>query len=54
MAVAKRRSLARLPTRSRRDVLSDPRLAANYEKHGIGTAAFVRDALAVLVERSHA
>jgi len=28
-----------------------PRFAANYEKHDIGTAAFVRDAIAVFAER---
>jgi hypothetical protein len=33
---------------------ADPRFAANYEKHGIGIAAFVRDAIAVLAERSYA
>jgi DNA-binding transcriptional MerR regulator len=34
--------------------VSDPRFAANYEKHGIGTAAFVRDALAVFAKQNYA
>jgi DNA-binding transcriptional MerR regulator len=33
--------------------VTDPRFAANYEKHGIGTAAFVRDAIAVFAERRY-
>jgi len=33
--------------------VSDPRFAANYEKQGIGTAAFVRDAIAVFAERRY-
>jgi DNA-binding transcriptional MerR regulator len=34
--------------------VADPRFAANYEKHGIGTAEFVRDAIAVFAQRSYA
>jgi hypothetical protein len=33
--------------------VTDPRFAANYEKHGMGTAAFVRDAIAVFAERRY-
>lgn len=32
--------------------VSDPRFAANYDKHGEGTAEFVRDAMAVYAERN--
>ncbi|MGB9378525.1 MAG: MerR family transcriptional regulator [Mycobacteriales bacterium] len=31
--------------------VEDPRFAANYDKHGAGTAAFVRDALQVYAEQ---
>ncbi|MEI7034472.1 MerR family transcriptional regulator [Streptomyces pratensis] len=31
--------------------VADPRLAKNYDRHGDGTAAFVRDALTVYAER---
>jgi len=34
--------------------VADPRFAANYEKRGMGTAAFVRDALAVFAEQNYA
>jgi MerR family transcriptional regulator, thiopeptide resistance regulator len=30
--------------------VDDPRFAANYDKHGPGTAAFIRDAMAVYAE----
>jgi hypothetical protein len=33
--------------------VADPRFATNYEKQGIRTAAFVRDAIAVFAERSY-
>ncbi len=32
--------------------VDDPRFTANYDKHGEGTAAFVRDAMAVYAERN--
>jgi DNA-binding transcriptional MerR regulator len=32
--------------------VNDPRFAANYDKHGAGTAAYVRDALTVYAERN--
>ena len=32
--------------------VTDPRFAAKYEKHGEGTAAFVREAVAVYAERN--
>jgi DNA-binding transcriptional MerR regulator len=32
--------------------VSDPRFAANYDQHGEGTAAFVRDAITVYAERN--
>jgi MerR family transcriptional regulator, thiopeptide resistance regulator len=32
--------------------VSDPRFAANYEKHAVGTAAFVRDAMTTYAERN--
>ena len=32
--------------------VTDPRFAANYEKHGEGTAVFVREAMAVYAERN--
>lgn len=31
--------------------VDDPRFTANYDKHGEGTAAFIRDAMAVYAER---
>jgi DNA-binding transcriptional MerR regulator len=31
--------------------VDDPRFTANYDRHGAGTAAFVRDAMAVYAER---
>ena len=34
--------------------VSDPRFAANYEKHRPGTAAFVRDAMAIYADRHYA
>jgi TipAS antibiotic-recognition domain len=33
--------------------VADPRFAANYDKHGIGTAAFVRDAMIVHANRNY-
>jgi len=32
--------------------VDDPRFTANYDQHGAGTAAFVRDAMAVYAERN--
>jgi hypothetical protein len=32
----------------------DPRFAANYDKHGAGTAAFVREAMTAFAEREYA
>ncbi|MGC9668698.1 MerR family transcriptional regulator [Planosporangium sp. 12N6] len=32
--------------------VADPRFAANYDRHGAGTAAFVRDAMKVYAERN--
>jgi hypothetical protein len=34
--------------------VSDPRFAANYDKHGAGTAAFVREAMTAFAEREYA
>ena len=34
--------------------VADPRFASNYETHGLGTAAFVRDAIAVFAEQNYA
>lgn len=31
--------------------VDDPRFAANYDRHGVGTAAFIRDAMAAYAER---
>ena len=33
--------------------VADPRFAANYDKYGAGTAAFVRDAMAIYAERNY-
>jgi hypothetical protein len=30
---------------------ADPRFTANYDRHGVGTAAFARDAMAIYAER---
>ena len=32
--------------------VADPRFAANYDRHGAGTAAFVRDAMKIYAERN--
>ena len=34
--------------------VADPRFAANYDTYAAGTAAFVRDAMAVYAERNYA
>ncbi len=34
--------------------VSDPRFAANYDRYAAGTAAFVRDAMAIYAERNYA
>jgi hypothetical protein len=31
---------------------ADPRFTANYDKHGEGTAEFIRDAMKVYAERN--
>jgi len=33
--------------------VADPRFTANYDKYGAGTAAFVRDAMAIYAERNY-
>ncbi len=32
--------------------VNDPRFTANYDKHGVGTAAFIRDAMKVYADRN--